>query len=129
MPKPAPIQSVDEAQLTAALDRRLAEQPAQAPSLKSLLLRLKPRLVQARAKGMTYQQLAEFMAEQGVPCSVSTLKAYLANKRSKKQRPAQRVIGRLAVANARTNGDPTKGITSTAGRQPGVKGGITDDDI
>ena len=129
MPKPAPIQSVDEAQLTAALDRRLAEQPAQAPSLKSLLLRLKPRLVQARTKGMTYQQLAEFMAEQGVPCSVSTLKAYLATKRSKKPRSAHRAIGRLAVANARTNGDPTKGISSTTGRQPGVKGGITDDEI
>ena len=77
---------------------------------------------------MTCQQ-REVTPEQDVPCSVSTLKAYLANERSKKQRTAQGGIGRIAIANARTNGDPTNGITSTTGRQPGVKGGITDDDI
>jgi len=129
MPKPAPIQSIDEVQFTAALDQWLAEQPSRALSLKSLVLRLKPRLVQARAKGMTYQQLATFMAEQGAPCSVSTLKAHLANKRSKKPRAVQRAIGRLAADHAKSNGSTSPRIAPSTARQPGVKGGVTDEEI
>lgn len=129
MPKPPHDPSVDDSRFTNALDQWLAQRPAPAPSLKSLVQRLKPKLIQARAKGMTYQQLATFMAEQGFACSVSTLKAHLATKRSKKPRAGNRTPGKPIASQPVITRSPMPHNESKPRHQPGIKGGISDDEI
>lgn len=127
MPKPLVNQPIDVSRITDALDQWIAQRPEPAASLKSLVQQLKPKLVQARAKGMTYQQLAEFMAEQGFPCSVSTLKAHLATRRSTKRKPAHRTTNNPFGCKAVNTRKPSD--SSTLRRQKGIKGGIADDEI
>ena len=112
---------LDDGQFTKAFDTWLAERPKAAPTLKSFIARMRPKLKDARANGVTYEQLATFLREQGIECSVSTLKAYLAAKR----RPKPCGKG----AKERGKADAKSPIPSTNTPRPGLKGGINERDL
>ena len=76
---PAPDLSVTK--LEHNLDQWLADRPADPDSIKTLIQRLRPRLVKARAQGVTYAELVAWLKTQGVTCGVSTLKVYLNARR------------------------------------------------
>src|SRR5580658_2630673 len=84
----------DEGQFTKAFETWMAERPDRAPTLKTFLARIKPKLAEARSKGVTYQELAAVLRQQGIECSISTLKAYLAVKRRTKHggKPARKSL-------------------------------------
>lgn len=112
---------LDDGQFTKAFDTWLAERPKAAPTLKAFIARMRPKLKDARANGVTYEQLATFLREQGIECSVSTLKAYLAAKRRPK--PA----GKAAKTPAKS--DPRSPIPPVNTPRPGLKGGINERDL
>ena len=112
---------LDDAEFTKAFDTWLAERPKAAPTLKAFIARMRPKLKDARANGVTYEQLATFLREQGIECSVSTLKAYLGAKRRPK--PA----GKAAKTPAKS--DPKSPIPSANTPRPGLKGGINESDL
>ena len=112
---------IDDEQFTKAFETWMAQRPNHASTLKTFIARIKPKLVEARAKGATYEELVGFLRQQGVECSVSTLKAYLAVKRrpksgSKASKDKRRTDLKSPALPARTS-------------QPGLKGGITDDQL
>ena len=112
---------LDDGQFTRAFDTWLAERPKAAPTLKAFIARMRPKLKDARANGVTYEQLADFLREQGIECSVSTLKAYLAAKCRPK--PA----GKAAKTPAKP--DRKSPIPSANTPRPGLKGGINERDL
>ena len=112
---------LDDGEFTKAFDTWLAERPKAAPTLKAFIARMRPKLKDARANGVTYEQLANFLREQGIECSVSTLKAYLAAKRTPK--PG----GKATKATAKS--DPRSPIPSPSTPRPGLKGGINERDL
>ena len=112
---------LDDGQFTKAFDTWLADRPKTAPSLKAFITRMRPKLKDARANGVTYEQLATFLREQGIECSVSTLKAYLAAKRRPK--PG----GKAAKTQAKP--DPRSPIPPASAPRPGLKGGINESDL
>jgi hypothetical protein len=61
--------ALDEGKFTTAFDAWLAQRPKAAPTLKSFIASMKPKLIEARRKGVTYEQLVVFLREQGVACS------------------------------------------------------------
>jgi len=112
---------LDDGEFTKAFDTWLAERPKAAPTLKAFIARMRPKLKDARAIGVTDEQLATFLREQGIECSVSTLKAYLAAKRrSKPGGKAEKERGKP---------DPTAPIPSANPPRPGLKGGINERDL
>jgi hypothetical protein len=111
----------DEEKFTQAFDAWLAARPKAVPSLKTFIASIKPKLAEARRKGVTYEQLAGFLREQGVQCGISTLKAYLAVKRRPKPGGKTAKNGYASGANA--------SIPPASTAQPGVKGGIPDKDL
>ena len=111
----------DEGKFTQAFDAWLAARPKAVPSLKTFIASIKPKLAEARRKGVTYEQLAGFLREQGIQCGISTLKAYLAVKRRPK--PG----GKAAKTTAKP--DPRSPIPSTSTPRPGLKGGINERDL
>ena len=112
---------LDDGQFMKAFDTWLAERPKAAPTLKAFITRMRPKLKDARADGVTYEQLATFLREQGIECSISTLKAYLAAKRRPK--PAGK------AANTPAKADPRAPIPSVSTPRPGLKGGINERDL
>jgi hypothetical protein len=112
---------LDDGQFTKAFGTWLAERPKAAPTLKAFIARMRPKLKDARANGVTYEQLATFLREQGIECSVSTLKAYLAVKRRTK--PGAKAAKTPAKADVRAP------IPSANTQQPGLKGGINERDL
>jgi hypothetical protein len=112
---------LDDGQFMKAFDTWLAERPKAAPTLKAFIARMRPKLKDARANGVTYEQLATFLREQGIECSVSTLKAYLAAKR----RPKSGGKG----AKERGKADLKAPIPSVNTPRPGLKGGISEKDL
>ena len=112
---------LDDGQFTKAFDTWLAERPKAASTLKAFITRMRPKLKDARANGVTYEQLATFLREQGIQCSVSTLKAYLAAKRRTK--PAGKATKTPAKA------DPRPPIPPASTPRPGLKGGINERDL
>jgi hypothetical protein len=112
---------LDDGQFTKALDTWLAERPKAAPTLKAFIARMRPKLKDARANGVTYEQLATFLREQGIECSVSTLKSYLAAKRRPK--PGAK------TAKTPTTSDPKSPIPPANTPRPGLKGGINESDL
>jgi hypothetical protein len=112
---------LDDGQFTKAFDTWLAERPKAAPTLKAFIARMRPKLKDARANGVTYEQLATFLREQGIECSVSTLKAYLAAKR----RPKPGDKG----ANVRGKPEAKAPTPSANAPRPGLKGGINEEDL
>ena len=112
---------LDDGQFTKAFDTWLAERPKVAPTLKAFIARMRPKLKDARANGVTYEQLATFLREQGIECSVSTLKAYLAAKRRPK--PGGKASKKSGKADLKTP------IPAASTRQPGLKGGLNERDL
>jgi hypothetical protein len=112
---------LDDGQFMKAFDTWLAERPKAAPTLKAFITRMRPKLKDARADGVTYEQLATFLREQGIECSVSTLKAYLAAKRRPK--PG----GKEAKTPAKP--DPRSPNPSASTPRPELKGGINERDL
>ena len=112
---------LDDGEFTKAFDTWLAERPKVAPTLKAFIARMRPKLKDARANGVTYEQLATFLREQGIECSVSTLKAYLAAKRRSK--PGGKAVKAAAKS------DPISPIPSASTPRPGLKGGINERDL
>jgi hypothetical protein len=112
---------LDDGEFTKAFDTWLAERPKAATTLKAFITRMRPKLKDARANGVTYEQLATFLREQGIECSVSTLKAYLAAKRRPKP-------GGTA-AKTPVKSDPRSPIPPTSAPRPGLKGGINERDL
>ncbi len=112
---------LDDGQFTKAFDTWLAERPKAAPTLKAFIARMRPKLKDARANGVTYEQLATFLREQGIECSVSTLKAYLAAKR--------RPNAGGKAAKERGKPDARGPIPSASTPRPGLKGGINERDL
>ena len=112
---------LDDGQFTKAFDSWLAERPKTAPTLKAFITRMRPKLKDARANGVTYEQLATFLRDQGIECSVSTLKAYLAAKRRPK--PGCKAAKESGKSNARAP------IPSANTPRPGLKGGINERDL
>ncbi len=112
---------LDDREFTKAFDTWLAERPKAAPTLKAFIARMRPKLKDARANGVTYEQLATFLREQGIECSVSTLKAYLAAKRRPKP------DGK--AAKDRGKADAKAPIPSASTPRPGLKGGINERDL
>jgi hypothetical protein len=112
---------LDDGQFTKAFDTWLAERPKAAPTLKAFIARMRPKLKDARANGVTYEQLAAFLHEQGIECSISTLKAYLGAKR----RPSP---GRK-TGKERGKPDVRAPIPPTRARQSALKGGIDEGDL
>ena len=112
---------LDDGQFMKAFDTWLAERPKAAPTLKAFIARMRPKLKDARANGVTYEQLATFLREQGIECSVSTLKAYLATKRRPK--PG----GKADKTPAKTDSRPP--IASANTPRLGLKGGINERDL
>ena len=113
--------ALDEGKFTTAFDAWLAAWPKAAPTLKSFIASMKPKLKDARANGVTYEQLSTFLREQGIECSVSTLKAYLAAKRRPK--PGGKAAKTLAKP------DPRSPIPSANTPRLGLKGGINERDL
>src|SRR3954469_14984893 len=105
----------DEEQFTKEFETWLADRPQTAPTLKAFIARMKPKLIDARAKGVTYAQLLAFLSEHGITCSISTLKAYLAAKR--------RTKGRTKPGQPPTKAGRKASIAPPRAPQPGVKGG------
>jgi hypothetical protein len=112
---------LDDGQFTKAFDTWLAERPKAAPTLKAFIARMRPKLKGARANGVTYEQLATFLREQGIECSVSTLKAYLAAKRRPK--PGAK------AGKTPAKPDPRSPILPSNTPRPGLKGGINERDL
>ena len=112
---------LDDGQFMKAFDTWLAERPKAAPTLKAFITRMRPKLKDARANGVTYEQLSTFLREQGIECSVSTLKAYLAAKR----RPKPGV----KTAKTPAKSDQRSPIPSANTPRPGLKGGINERDL
>jgi hypothetical protein len=112
---------LDDGQFTTAFDTWLAERPKATPTLKAFIAQMRPKLKNARANGVTYEQLAAFLREQGIECSISTLKAYLAAKRRPK--PG----GKTAKTPAKS--DPRSPIPPANTPRPGLKGGINERDL
>jgi len=112
---------LDDGQFMKAFDTWLAERPKAAPTLKAFITRMRPKLKDARADGVTYEQLATFLREQGIECSVSTLKAYLAAKRRPK--PGAKAPKPPAKS------DPRPPIPPSNTPRPGLKGGIHERDL
>jgi hypothetical protein len=113
--------AIDEEQFTKAFDAWMEQRPDRARTLKTFIAGIKPKLAEARTKGATYEELAAFLRQQGIECSISTLKAYLAVKRRSKS------AGSAAGSRRRTSAKSPPPPVITA--QPGIKGGLTDDQL
>ena len=126
----------DEEKFTQAFDTWLAGRPKAAPTLKAFIASIKPKLTEARRKGVTYEQLVAFLREQGVACSISTLKAYLAVKRRPKSggktvKNNQPPSAKSPTAAAKASAKPvaSTSIPPIGAAQPGIKDGTPDDDF
>ena len=126
----------DEEKFTQAFDAWLAARPKAVPSLKTFIASIKPKLAEARRKGVTYEQLVAFLREQGVACSISTLKAYLAVKRRPKSKAkivknSQITGAKSPIAAAKASAKPvaSTSIPPIGAAQPVIKDGTPDDDF
>ena len=133
---------LDDGQFMKAFDTWLAERPKTAPTLKTFIARMRPKLKDARANGVTYEQLANFLREQGIECSVSTLKAYLAVRRRPK--PGGRIVKNSQTSGAKPatqpanvlprvseSGSNPSNVSSTQPdntENPGIKGNLPPED-
>jgi hypothetical protein len=113
--------AIDEEQFMKAFGTWMEQRPGRALTLRTFIASIKPKLAEARAKGATYEELASFLRQQGIECSISTLKAYLAVKRRSKSG------GNAAGSRRRTSAKSSPPSVITA--QPGIKGGLTDDQL
>ena len=134
--------AIDEGKFSTAFDAWLASRPKAAPTLKSFIASMKPKLIEARRKGVTYEQLVVFLREQGVECSVSTLKAYLAVRRRPK--PGGRIVKNSQTSGAKPatqpanvlprvneSGSNPSNVSSTQPdntENPGIKGNLPPED-
>ena len=134
--------ALDEGKFTTAFDAWLAAWPKAAPTLKSFIASMKPKLIEARRKGVTYEQLTAFLREQGVECSISTLKAYLAvrrrpkpggkivkNRQTSGAKPAAQPANVLPKVNESGSNPPDVSRTQPDNTEhPGIKGNLPPED-
>ena len=135
--------AIDEGKFSTAFDAWLASRPKAAPTLKSFIASMKPKLIEARRKGVTYEQLTAFLREQGVECSISTLKAYLAVRRRPK--PGIKIVKNSQTSGVKPTAQPAN-VSPTADEsgsnssdvsgtqpnnpaQPGIKGDLSTEDF
>ena len=92
---PAKTADVDVEALGKSLDSFVEAKAATRKdgSIRALIHQLRPRLLAARSRGITYAELTAWLSQQGIVCGESTVRTYMsAEKRSSKRarKPASR---------------------------------------
>ncbi len=95
-------EKIDYAKLEKKLDQLWEQEPPKKrKGVAGMLAPVRPKLLELRGKGWTYEQLARELGDAGSPVKVATLRHYLTSREHRGKKAAGRA-GSKRVADART---------------------------